>query len=360
MKHSYECKCFLYKKLFILITFLSLLYQSCFAVIVGSKTAASAPAFTTFPNVDTNNKILGFAFMESGFALESATTSCTHQCFVSVSGNIYLNGGRFTLRNDFVMTGTPTIVNGGLIEANKCSIILPRNVSNFDLPSVNTFPLRIKDGSIVCNSDISIKAPIQIIGSCRINGRGKRLSFFNSSSNFIIRSGASLLIEDAELLNIFDSSIRCLDDRGTVTIRNCLLSLANNFSFSRGSILFEEDVVFTGTNKFNYTTRLASTISSQSLIKFDFGTTFSYAPQRSRGDLLYMIDETSIMYLNGCSLFSTRTGLQLSQGTLIIENRVTMSSDAKFNAEGLRLGQTLTTLIRGGATLDLYGKIHCD
>ncbi len=70
-----------------------------------------------------------------------------------------------------------------------------------------------------------------------------------------------------------------------------------------------------------------------------------------------MNDVTSFLFLNGCSLFATRTGLELSQGTMIIDNHVTFSSQALFSVEGIELKSTLNTILFGNAVLDLFGII---
>ncbi|MBS1987768.1 WD40 repeat domain-containing protein [Candidatus Dependentiae bacterium] len=218
-------------------------------------------------------------------------------------------------------------------------------------------PLVFKNGSIVCNSDVILKAPIHFIGSCKINGRGKRI-IFQSNSGFVVRPGATVLFEDVHFQNVFPSSMRCLDDSGTVTLSNCSLYLTNDYTFSRGSILFKEDVTISGTNKFNYTTKLTSTIATLSRLFFNNNMTFSYAPLRANRTLINMTDETSRLLLDGCTLYSTRTGLTLSNGTLIIDNKVTISSDAKYDAESMQLSSDLNIVIRGAAMLELIGRVR--
>jgi len=70
-----------------------------------------------------------------------------------------------------------------------------------------------------------------------------------------------------------------------------------------------------------------------------------------------MNDQTSFLSLNGCSLLATRTGLELSQGTLIIDNHVTVSSQALYLAEGIQLDSSLNTILLSSARLDLFGII---
>lgn len=215
-----------------------------------------------------------------------------------------------------------------------------------------------KNGSLILNSDLNLIGEFHAAQSCKINARGKRITFNDSSSSFVVRPRSSLLIENAELDNLSLSSIRCMEDAGTVTLSNCVINLSQNFTFSRGSILFNNDVVFTGTNQFNYTSGVGSTISSLATVLFDRDSLVSYAPRRANVNLLSMIDVSSQLYLNGCTLQSTSTGLRLMTGTLILDNNVTLSSSAVFNANALWLDSGLNIILNGAANVQLFGKVR--
>ena len=48
-----------------------------------------------------------------------------------------------------------------------------------------------------------------------------------------------------------------------------------------------------------------------------------------------MTDRTSKIYLNGCSLYSTPTGLQLTKGTLIVDHKNYLyNQDGEINGSG--------------------------
>jgi hypothetical protein len=138
------------------------------------------------------------------------------------------------------------------------------------------------------------------------------------------------------------------------------LALSGDYTFSQGSLIFDNDVMVTGTCKFIYSSGMTSTINSQTQLLFDTGVTLSYAPSVPRRNLLAMVDQTSVLYLNGCSLFATRTGLQLSTGMLLLDGRTTMSSGARHTAEGIGLSSNLDIRLLGGATLDVFGIVRAD
>ena len=113
----------------------------------------------------------------------------------------------------------------------------------------------------------------------------------------------------------------------------------------------------TGTNKFSYTAARTSTISSFGMLTFDHGTTFSYAPRVAKKNLIFMTDETSEIYLNGCTLSSTITGLRLTSGSLTFDNKVTLSSQARNTGEAFELTPNVKINVLGNALVDAYGII---
>ena len=344
-------------KIFFILYLLTFMSVEIAALIVGSLTTPSNQVSITFPNADTNNTMLGFAFFEQGFTLQSATTTCTFNNFYPVSGLINLNNGVLVLKRDFIYSNTSatvTVFGGGVILGNNYSLELPKALTEFSFP---TSLLRVKDLSVVLNSDTNLLSQLHCGGACKISGRWKNLTF-KSGSSIIVRPRSQLIFENVEFKNLRGGVIRCLDDSASIIFRSCTLNLSGEYTFSRGSILFDEDTIITGTNKFNYTTRLTSSIASKATLLFGLNTTFSYAPARANRDLLFFSDATSVLHLQGATLISTRTGINLATGTLVIDQNVTMSSQAKFNAEALKINNSLTLQVLGGANLNLFGKIR--
>lgn len=345
------------KKINIAVLLLSFfIYKTAKPIIVGSLTAPSNQPQITFPNSDTNNTALGFAFFEQGFILQNSTTTCTFNDFYPVSGLVNLSGGVLFLKRDFVYTNTAPnkVFAGGVIIGNNYSLEFPKALTEFGFP---TSFLRVKDLNIVLNCDSALLSQLHCSGNCKISGRVKPLTF-RSGSAIIVRPRSQLILENVEFKNVRGGAIRCLDDSASIIVRSCTFNLSGDYTFSRGSILFEEDNIITGTNKFNYTTRLTSSIASKSMLMFGLNTTFSYAPARANNNLLFMNDATSVLYLDGSTLISTRTGIKLSTGTMVIDNNVTLSSQAKFNAEALNIDTSLTLQVLGGGNLNLFGKVR--
>lgn len=218
-------------------------------------------------------------------------------------------------------------------------------------------PLVLDTSALVFNTDTFFTTNVYFVGNCKINGRGKRITIGTNGASLIVRPNSQLILEDVEIHGLKSNNLRCMVDNSSIILRNTMLSLDSDYTFSRGSILFEEDTIITGTNKFVYASKRTSTIASGKTLFLTQGVTFSYAPLRAKQDLLYMPDTTARLYLQGCTLYSTRTGLHLSRGTVIVDDLVTFSSTAQYDAEALCLNTNLDLVVRAGAQLDLFGII---
>ncbi len=229
---------------------------------------------------------------------------------------------------------------------------------------VNVFSLQdpstvfhINNASMTINANTNLYIGLMCSGACKISGGGNALNL-RGNGGITVRPGSNLIIEDVELTGLNSMRLRCMTDSAAITLRNSGLTLSDEYTFSRGSMLFDDEVVITGTNSFIYSSNVTSTIATRSVLLVDRGMTFSYSPRRANRNLLYFADDSSMLYLRGCSLLSTRTGLILSGGSIVIDDVVTMSSGALYDVEGLTLNSTLTINILGGATLNLYGRIR--
>lgn len=219
------------------------------------------------------------------------------------------------------------------------------------------------------NATISLNAYTSVAGkwcmnkNCRINGNGNVLDFGQVSScgkpvgAIQARTGARLIIEDAIIKNVQGNRLSCLMNDGVITCSNCTLELSGAYTFSTGAMIFSGDVHITGSNKFIYSTYNTSTVSSYSTLTFEQGTTFNYAPIIAHKNLLHLSGDTSSLYLNGCTLSATRTGLRLSGGSLFFDNRVTVTSAALFKAEAIEFANDLNITVLAVAKVDLYGHI---
>lgn len=344
------------KRVFCIGLIISLIFSSdLHALSVGSTTVPSRQAATTFPAADSNNTVNAFAWMEGGFTLATVATTCTFDSVLPVSGTVNLNGGVLLLSNDFLTKNTFMLASGGVIFGNNYSLILPKYNSTWQWPN-GSIATKLRDASVIMNSPVQLNQNLRVYGASRIVGNGYQLTL-PAGVGISVIDGGSLTFEDV-IINIQNSSaLSCLTDNAAITLRNTTLLLSSDFTFTQGSLSFQNNVLLRGTYKFTYSSTISSTITANAMLFFDQGLTFSYSPDRPSKNLLFMQDQSSYLYLNGCTLYSTITGLRLDSGTVFVDNNVTFTSEARNLGEAMEIGSSLNMYILSEAVLNVFGNV---
>ena len=330
------------------------------AVVIGSDMVPSRESAANFPAADSDNTMLGFAAFANGFTLEDNTTTCTFNDFLPVQGTVNLNGGTWYLRQDVVFNNILNFNNIGHIYGNNYTVEFTKNLDDLQLPSSSySDALLFNDTSVLLNADTTLNAPMHFRGDCLLCGRGNQL-VVSKSAPIVVRPEGHLTIKDLVIMDVGDNNIRCLLNNASITFQNCQLVLSRDYSFTSGAFVIEDDVLISGTNKFIYSASRTSTIAAESTFMLDHGVTFSYDPSVSQKDLIYMQDATSNWYMNGATLHAVRTGLELSQGMVLVDNKVTWSSEAQSSPQGILLKSDLAVKVLSGATFNLFGIIETE
>jgi hypothetical protein len=225
-------------------------------------------------------------------------------------------------------------------------------------------PLYFKDSNLIFDSNFDINQPIVFEGNCSINSKGNYLKLTNNSYIELLEN-SFLTIKNSKILGLNGSNIFSTSHSSEFSFENVELGLNGNFSFSYGSIFFSSGVSFNGEGSFIYGTNLVSTIDLNSTLKFNNGTKFIYSPGVARNDLIYMCDNSSVLYFDNADLYTTGTGILLRNGSLCLDNAVTFSSQGKTIQESicLRTGSrdgSLNLNVLSSAQRDIYGVFYLD
>ena len=253
--------------------------------------------------------VKGFVYLPQGFTVINGG-----QFFFngveSIKGVLDLREtGTLTLGCDVYFEHGVTFSSSGIISSSGSTLHLD---SDFAIPASNVMHCR---GSMVINGG----------GNTFEIDRHAQLFLDNEATltlrNMVIKTQRSFPGKPAIAL----STTMC-----RLAFDNVVLALADDWDVRSGSLFFHNDVVVTGTSALVYRTPAPSYVASGSCLYFDVGTTFSYAPATKRRDLLVLEDATSQVHFNGCSLKTTFTGLTLTKGTVLIENEVSVQTNASF------------------------------
>jgi hypothetical protein len=224
------------------------------------------------------------------------------------------------------------------------------------------------DGTIIEiteNTEIDTEYTMSFDGRVRINCYGCEFDVSAMPYALDVLPGATLEMCNAYIKGLGDitgdgsciNNIKCIGSDSTITFSNCELALAGNYSFTEGHMNFYRDVLITGTNRFAYTSPQCAVVKSKSKLHIDNNVTFSYDSNSQDKTKLTLEDETSALHLSGCVLYVTATGLQIDTGRLIIENKVTVNSEASIPAEAIIFKDSLEIDVLSGGVIDLVNGI---
>lgn len=222
------------------------------------------------------------------------------------------------------------------------------------------------------DADIDSNYTMSFDGSVIFNGYGHEFNLSTAPKYAMeVLPTATLTVENIRITGLGDSSsgehnLKCNHRFSTLEFRNCDLMLTGNYTFSEGFLNFYQDVNIKGKNHtFAYQSPRQGKISTDATLFVDRDVTFSYDAGNwdfyktmASKTAFILEDASSIFYLNGSTLHSTRTGLQLETGTLVIDDKVTLTSEAIYRSEAMVLKSNLDVKVLGGANLQLFGVIE--
>ncbi len=262
------------------------------------------------------NSAEGFVWLEGGFTIPEHT-QLTLKINPPVSSGIDLRTtGTLTLESNLKLESNLSFSSSGFIKGNNNAIIL--------------------------NDDLTIPAAknLEIIGNTIINGNGHNL-ILDNWAQILVDGGVTLTLKNITIKNVVNSianpPIKLIDQYSQLALDEVTFVLNDDFAFPNGQLFIHNDVIFTGSSKFSYRSVLPSYITPHACLYFDIDTTFEYYPSSTRDDLIVLYDETSSVFLNGCTLQTTHTGIKLTKGRLFFDNKVTLSSAAKTVLDSLTL-----------------------
>ena len=240
-----------------------------------------------------------------GLTIENGTA--TMDVTVPIKKEIYFkNNSLFQAHNDIVLSPDCKIRidDKGFIDLNGNTIILSNNLS------------------------IPENKALEFLSDAQIDGKGNELILENNTQ-LIVDSNKTLTLKNLTLKtssNYTESfpPIKTLLD-SKLCLQDVQIILGGKFELKSGELFINNDVIITGTNEFIYSSTQSFYINKKSQLLIDLDTIFTYSPYNNDRDLIKM-DPSSTLYLSGCTLQSTFTGIRLTKGNLVVDNHVTFST----------------------------------
>jgi hypothetical protein len=241
--------------------------------------------------------------------------------------------------------------------------------------SVTTGSISFGDGTIIDISDnVSLPSTnytMSLNGDVKMFCHGNEVDISQMEHAMDVQAGSTLSIYNARISGLGGTSgtanpnnLKCVGPDSTLTLSNCELVMENDFSFTEGYMNVYQDVAIRGPETtpgtqlvFAYKSPQDTTIRSLGRLKIDRNVTFSYDSDAASKNKIVMEDSTSTLHLNGCTLYSTHTGLQLTGGRLIVEDKVTVQNEAATLDEAMVLKDPLEVDVLSGGVFDLVGLL---
>ena len=268
--------------------------------------------------------------------------------FMTFMSPLDLNGATMEFFTDIRFSSKTYLVTGGKINAHGHAIFLG---GDFYIP----------DGE-----------SLRFTSSCIIDGKGHNLILRNDSQ-LIIDSNVTLTLRNLTLKGLRDttnSKFLMIDSDSTVAFQNVEIALSGDYTFTQGHLYVTDDLVISGTSKFNYISSQTSYIREHSSLIIDLSSTFSYEPASGSRDLIDMRDVTSFICFNGSTLAApaVSNGLLFTKGTVVFDNDVNIEnldsatpnsnvSKAVTLGDGSNASNNVNTIVGAGATINIEGYL---
>jgi len=232
------------------------------------------------------------------------------------------------------------------------------STQNLDVFVLDDGIVEFENLALILNSPVELGTDWKFSGESILNLQGSTINLGDYSLQ--VAPHSCLEIDCAKIVGLKQSNLSCLYEDSSIKLKNCTLIIESDFTFSTGSLIFQDDVTISGSVSLNYTTGQESIINAHTRVLFDGGITFNYFPHVASKTLISLTDKTSFLCFDGSSLVSSRTGLLLTNGNLIFSNFITLSNQAQSFAEGFEFDSTLNVICEADSFVDMHGYVRLD
>jgi WD40 repeat protein len=302
---------------------------------------------TQFAKYCTNNHVFhnnvmpwtarGWVRFNDGFTV-MPQASVLMDTLTTVSGGMDLRDtGMLILNNDLYLAHNVTLTNGGSIKGRSSSTGQANTIfMGGDLMLSGTTYVR----TLHIMSDWSNSGTT---GDLIIDGCGHTLDIQDRAQIFV-DTNVTLTLRNMTIKtgpkSLNNPAIQLAAMGSKLALDNVMFDLGTDFYFPHGQIFVHNEVAVTGTSAFVYQSPMPSYITSGATWSFEQGTTFSVAPSTftdcpftvnntyTNNNFIVFADATAALSLNGCSFQTTFTGLRLSKGMVLFDNKVAIDTMA--------------------------------
>lgn len=280
----------------------------------------------------TGNRLEGEVLPVTNIILKNQHTDLTLALLRTLDRNICLNGGTIMLEEKLHFGDGYHIEGPGTVHLEKYSLIFGAKdfsqTTSLYFDSAQDIELC---SNVVLSSTLTFSGPLNYLV-----GNGNILDL-SPGGCIIIERGSSLAFFNIILNNVSSSNLICLDNASSLTLMDTTWIQSNDFNFAKGALFIDGRVHMQGPYTFAYQTQMTSTINSNTTWLFDYGMTLSYDPSTSYRNLFFFENDSSTLCLKGTTLHITPTGMQLTNGCLLIDEDCIVQTEKETTGFGAGL-----------------------
>jgi hypothetical protein len=252
----------------------------------------------------------------------------------SLLANITLNGGKVKLESNLQLGPNVLLIGSGVIDISSYALQLGTK----DLTLSGTYEFQSNSGSIDLNSYVNLLGTYTFSGDCLINGRGNTLNL-QKIGRLVIDPSVQLTLRNIRIEGLGADQITLLADDSRLILDDVSWIQEDNIVFDTGSILFENNVEFSGSYTFSYESSQTSTISGKATWMITDGMKLSIGRYEiDSAEPLWFENNTSILCFNNCCYSVTSSGMQITTGRIVTEKDVKVEINSTDTATGFILG----------------------
>jgi WD40 repeat protein len=280
--------------------------------------------------------VKGWVRFNNGFTV-MPRASVIMDTLTTVSGAIDLRDtGTLILNNDLYLAHNVTLANGGNIKGKSSTT-----------GQANTIFM----GGDLTLAETAYARTLHIMGGWANSGMSCDLIIDGCGHTLTIGDRAQIFVDTNVTLTLRNMTIKTgpksahtpaikLAAMGSkLALDNVIFDVGADFQFKQGQLFVHNEVAVTGTSAFVYQSVCPSFITAGATWSFEQGMTLSVAPvsytdqpftagSATSNKFIVLADATSALSLNGCSFKTTYTGLRLTKGMVLFDNKVAIDTTA--------------------------------
>jgi len=281
----------------------------------------------------SNNKIHGLGGIGALVLLLDGSSELTLDILSDVFADISLGGGKVILQRPLVFGHDKAFLESGTVALSNEFV----EFGGTDLQITSTVYWDGTRGVVKLRSPISMTSQWTFSGDCILDGVGNELDLLGIGQLQVER-GSTLTIRNMRLSGICAERLLCKDNASHIIFDDVKWIQDDHMTFSVGSFEVKNELSMCGAFTFTYASPIQSIINRRSTLILDKNYTLAYDSPTTDRNLIQLYDRTAKLLMNGATLSSTSTGLELTKGILEIRGNCFFASDATSEPEGITLG----------------------